>query len=66
MAIVSTQGSINFIDPTAWRNKELERTDSLALLPDHPQAAQILAYRQALREWPSTEDYPDTRPVMGE
>ena len=66
MAIVSTQGFVNFIDPISWRNKELERTDSLVLLPDHSQATQILAYRQALRNWPSTEDYPDTCPVMGE
>jgi len=66
MAIVSLNLGLSFEHPNNWRNKELERTDSLALLPDHPQATQILAYRQALRDWPSTEDYPDTRPVMGE
>ena len=66
MAIVSTNGFADVRDPTSWRDKELERTDSLTLLPDHPKATQILAYRQALRDWPSTEDYPDTRPVMGE
>lgn len=66
MAIVSLNSGLSFEHPITWRNKELERTDSLALLPDHPQATQILAYRQALRDWPSTEDYPDTRPVMGE
>lgn len=48
-----------------WRNDELERTDSLSLLSDHPQKTQITAYRVALRDWPSTSDFPDTPPTMG-
>lgn len=47
-----------------WRNEELSRTDSLALLPDYPYKEQLLSYRQALRDWPNTTDFPDTRPVM--
>ncbi len=66
MAIVSTQGSITFEDPIIWRNKELERTDSLVVLPDHPQATQLLTYRQDLRDWPTTEDFPNIRPIIGE
>ena len=48
-----------------YRNAELARTDSLSLLPDHPQKTQIAAYRTALRDWPSTSDFPDTPPTLG-
>ena len=47
-----------------WRNNELERTDTLALLPDYPQAEALLVYRQALRDWTDSEDFPDVRPEM--
>ena len=49
----------------AWRDSELIRTDTLFLLNDHPQKTQIAAYRTALRDWPSTSDFPDTPPEMG-
>ena len=49
----------------AWRDSELVRTDTLFLLSDHPQKTQIAAYRTALRDWPSTSDFPDTPPTMG-
>ena len=48
-----------------WRNTELERTDLLLLLPDHPDKDNLIAYRQELRDWPSTGDFPDTRPTLG-
>ena len=48
-----------------WRNDELLRTDSLVLLPDHPDKDKFVAYRQALRDWPSTGNFPDTRPTIG-
>ena len=48
-----------------WRNSELERTDTLMLLDDYPQKDGLAAYRQALRDWPSTDDFPDTRPTLG-
>ena len=47
-----------------WRNSELERTDSLMLLSDYPYKEQLTVYRQALRDWPATEDFPDTRPEL--
>lgn len=47
-----------------WRDSELRRTDSLVLLPDYPNSDALLAYRQALRDWPNTSDFPDTRPTM--
>ena len=49
-----------------WRDSELSRTDSLMLLPDYPYKEQLTTYRQALRDWPSTTDFPDTRPELGE
>ncbi len=48
-----------------WRNDELLRTDIAATVSDYPNAAAIIAYRAALRDWPSTEDFPDTRPTIG-
>ena len=52
-------------DPREWRNMELYRTDSLVLLPDHPDKDRLVAYRQALRDWPSTSDFPNTKPTIG-
>lgn len=58
-------------EPTAedaarlWRNLELEATDKAAQTPDWPNRDNILTYRQALRDWPSTSDFPATRPELG-
>ena len=49
-----------------WRDAELTRTDIAATVSDYPNAEAILVYRTALRNWPSTEDFPDTRPSLGE
>lgn len=48
-----------------WRNEELEATDFIVPLSDHPQQAAYMTYRAALRDWPSTSDFPDTRPTLG-
>jgi len=48
-----------------WRNGELSSTDIAATVSDYPNAEAILAYRQALRDWPATDDFPDTRPEVG-
>ena len=47
-----------------WRNVELSNTDVLATLPDYPNTQALLAYRQALRDWPSTPEFPNTKPEM--
>ncbi len=58
-------------EPTAedtarqWRDLELSSTDYLVPLTDHPQRAAYMTYRTALRDWPSTEDFPDTKPILG-
>ena len=47
-----------------WRNSELVRTDTLSLITDHPDHSKIVDYRKALRDWPSTSDFPDTLPTL--
>jgi hypothetical protein len=49
-----------------WRDDELEATDKASQTPDWPNRDNILLYRTALRNWPSTEDFPNTRPELGE
>ena len=46
-----------------WRDYELSSTDNVAQTPDYPNHAQWLTYRQELRDWPSTDAFPDTKPV---
>ena len=48
-----------------WRDMELTRTDTLHVLDDYPNAANLTTYRAALRAWPSTSDFPDTKPTLG-
>ena len=60
------------VEPTAeeegrvWRDMELSSSDYIVPLSDHPQRDAYIAYRTALRNWPSTEDFPATRPELGE
>jgi hypothetical protein len=49
-----------------WRDQELEATDKASQTPDWPNRDNILLYRTALRNWPSTEDFPSIRPELGE
>ena len=59
------------VEPTAeeegrvWRDMELSSSDYIVPLSDHPQRDAYIAYRTALRNWPSTEDFPATRPTLG-
>ena len=52
------------MEARAWRDSELYRTDTLSLLTDHPKKTEIVAYRVKLRDWPSTSDFPGTRPTL--
>ena len=60
------------VEPTAeeegrmWRDSELSATDYIVPLSDHPQRDAYIAYRQSLRSWPSTSDFPNIRPELGE
>ena len=49
-----------------WRDEELLRTDVAATVSDFPNADAVLAYRQLLRDWPATEDFPHIRPELKE
>ena len=59
------------IAPTAeetargWRDEELTSTDTASQTPDWPNRDNILTYRIALRQWPSTDSFPTTRPILG-
>jgi hypothetical protein len=48
-----------------WRDLELFATDQASQTPDWPNRDNIITYRAALRDWPSTADFPDTKPTLG-
>ena len=48
-----------------WRNKELKSSDWIVQIPDHPEKAAHTAYREKLRDWPSTSEFPATKPTLG-
>jgi len=58
-------------EPTAeeearqWRDMELSSSDQAAQTPDWPNRDNILTYRTALRDWPSTSNFPATKPTLG-
>jgi len=65
----------DLVSPTSaaifWRDAELLRTDIAATVSDYPNAAAILVYREALRQWPARNEageyingFPDTRPEV--
>ena len=47
-----------------WRNAELIKTDHISQILDWPDRDKYLAYRTKLRDWPSTSDFPDTKPTL--
>ena len=47
-----------------WRDDELRSTDTASQTPDWPNRDNIIIYRAALRNWPSTSDFPDTKPTL--
>ena len=51
-------------DARIWRNDELRGTDKIAQTPDWPDRDKYIAYRTKLRDWPSTSDFPDTKPTL--
>lgn len=50
-------------DAREWRDSELASTDNTP--SDHSQYDAIIAYRVSLRQWPSTADFPTTKPTLG-
>lgn len=51
-------------DAREWRDSELSSTDRIAQTPDYPNRDAILVYRQELRDWPTTGDFPNTKPTI--
>ena len=51
-------------DARAWRDSELQATDGIPAITDHPERSAYLTYRTALRNWPSTSDFPATKPTL--
>ena len=49
----------------SWRDQELRESDWIVPTSDHPQHSAYITYRKALRDWPSTSDFPETRPTLG-
>ena len=47
-----------------WRDLELKNTDWIIPITDHPERTSYLTYRTNLRDWPSTDDFPETRPTL--
>lgn len=54
------------IEAIEWRNNELVSTDFIAQTPDYPNRDAWITYRQELRDWPSTADFPKTKPTKPE
>lgn len=52
------------LEAKKWRNSELERTDKIIMISDWPNREAVIMYRQALRDWPSTEDFPKNPPKL--
>ena len=48
-----------------WRDEQLVESDWIVPVTDHPQYASYTTYRQALRDWPETSDFPNTKPQLG-
>lgn len=49
-----------------WRNQQLEETDWIVSITDHPQHSKYMAYRKALRNWPADADnFPTNKPTLG-
>ena len=47
-----------------WRDNELQSTDSIVPITDHPNHTATITYRQELRDWPSTAAFPSTKPTI--
>ena len=62
--MTKTDGQIRG-DARSWRDMELLATDYIVSLSDHPQRSAYMTYRTALRDWPSTSNFPNTKPTLG-
>lgn len=63
--VISTEDlqEINNNQAKQWRDSELKKTDFIVPLTDFPNHAAWITYRQQLRDWTTTEDFPNTKPT---
>ena len=62
--VVAIKATYKSQDARGWRDQELLDTDFWVPTTDHPQYSDRMAYRVALRNWPSTSDFPATKPTL--
>ena len=62
---VPSESKIKQTSARSWRDQELKESDWIVPTTDHPKHAAYITYRKALRDWPSTADFPNKRPVLG-
>ena len=46
-----------------WRDLELQSTDFIIPLSDYPNRDAWITYRQELRDWTDTDNFPNTKPT---
>lgn len=47
-----------------WRNIELSNTDYIVPITDHSLHSEYITYRQELRDWTDTSDFPLVKPTL--
>jgi|TARA_R110000851_G_scaffold167714_3_gene313450 hypothetical protein len=50
-------------DAREWRDSELKNTDWIIPITDYGNRDAWLTYRQELRDWTDTEEFPNTKPT---
>ena len=61
-----TEPAITEDQAKQWRDSELQTTDRIAQTPDYPNRDAWITYREQLRDWPSTANFPNTKPSKPE
>lgn len=64
MTTTLTSEEIANINARNWRDQILSSTDFIIPISDHPQRDAYITYRQKLRDWPTTGDFPNTKPTL--
>ena len=53
----------SILEAREWRNRELKGTDFIVSISDHSSRAAFMTYREGLRNWTDTSDFPGTKPT---
>ena len=51
------------VEARRWRDLQLTLTDKIVPITDHPKHVDVLGYRDDLRDWPETDDFPNIKPI---